>query len=126
MTIRFYSAQTPRVLIILAITLALFVIAIGQGRVPIKKPMIGSIQGSVKTGGGSPVTNANIKVIKTGANAADSSVSGKTNDQGNFVIGSLTPGMYRVTVTAQGFTPQSKSVRVIALQSNRLDFELRP
>ncbi len=60
----------------------------------------GTIVGTVTDPLGAVVTNAQVTITLTGQDAVHNSV---TNESGNFTEPNLPPGIYTVTVTAQGF-----------------------
>ena len=50
----------------------------------------------------------------------------RTDEQGNYRIGSLRPGTYHLTVRAEGYSPAHDTVEVLAGQIVHLDFALIP
>lgn len=60
----------------------------------------GTLVGSVVDPSGAAVTNAEVSVVQK-ATGAKRTV--KTNEQGDFLIGSLQPGEYTLSVTSAGF-----------------------
>jgi hypothetical protein len=60
----------------------------------------GSISGSVKDASGSAVPNAKVKLVNV---ATDAERGVQTNELGDFVINSVDPGEYRLSVEVSGF-----------------------
>src|SRR6266704_3077227 len=60
----------------------------------------GSIVGTVRDSSGLAIVGAQITITETATGAARSAAS---NDHGDFVFSSVTPGAYDVTVKAAGF-----------------------
>jgi hypothetical protein len=81
----------------------------------------GTLRGQVTDPSGAAVANATVSAAlgNGGANMAT------TDQQGEFAIRGLTPGVYSVTVVAQGFAPfTNKSVVVTAGKAASLDVKL--
>jgi hypothetical protein len=75
----------------------------------------GAIVGSVVDPTGASVPNAEVTVLQT---ATGQKRSAQTNDQGDFLLSSLQPGEYEVTITASGFkTLQRTGVRLSAQET---------
>jgi hypothetical protein len=83
----------------------------------------GRIVGSVTDPSHAAVPSATVVVTDT---ATTLSVTVTSNERGDFVVTPLNPGVYRVTVTLDGFqTTVVESVEVQVGQSARIDAELR-
>jgi len=82
----------------------------------------GSINGQVIDPAGNVILNAAVKVVNVDTGVVNAT---KTNNAGLYQIGSLNPGTYTVTITAQGFeTRVTDSVLVSAAASVELDGKL--
>jgi hypothetical protein len=75
----------------------------------------GSITGTVQDPSGLPILGAEIKLVQQGTGALRQTVSG---DRGTFVIGSLQPGEYDLSVKAQGF--KQYEVRGVILSASEI------
>ena len=78
----------------------------------------GMIIGSVKTNNGTPIADAEVRLVQ--------SSMGKTNSDGRFYIGELGAGTYPVTLEMNGYAPVTKSIEVKPGISSRANFELIP
>ncbi|MDI6784204.1 MAG: N-acetylmuramoyl-L-alanine amidase, partial [bacterium] len=78
----------------------------------------GMIIGSVKSNKGTPIADAEVKLVQ--------SSMGKTNSDGRFYIGELGAGTYPVTIEMNGYAPLTKSVEVKPGVSSRVNFALMP
>src|SRR5437763_704575 len=86
--------------------------------VALDKPSIGSISGAIKSSDGSPVSQATITVVKVaGGSQTNATAQIQADEHGAYVARSLSPGQYRVTVSAPNFRRMSKVVRVIVHHS---------
>src|SRR5262249_14822896 len=84
----------------------------------------GSFVGSVRDSSGAVVTGASVTVTSVGTNVEHKTVS---NDQGEYNIGHLKPGVYNVSVEASGFKPAVEtSVKLDINQVVRVDVNLVP
>lgn len=81
-------------------TAALFALAAIFAGVTAAQTITGTIVGSVVDPSGAAVANAEVSVEQT-ATGAKRTVN--TNDQGDFLLGSLQPGEYQLTVSSSGF-----------------------
>ncbi|MCS7023500.1 MAG: carboxypeptidase regulatory-like domain-containing protein [Bryobacteraceae bacterium] len=66
----------------------------------------GTITGTVLDPSGAAVANAEVVLTQSSTGASRKTV---TNEQGDFVVGSLQPGTYDITVTAPGFKTLQKT-----------------
>lgn len=83
----------------------------------------GSIIGTVNDLTGSRIAGAHVNVRLAASGATREAVS---DNRGEFAIQSLTPGEYRVTVSADGFDPAADSVNVSVGSSRAISVTLRP
>jgi outer membrane receptor protein involved in Fe transport len=81
----------------------------------------GSITGTVTDPNGAVVSAANIAVKSVDTGAERRSV---TNDAGTYSITNLQPGIYDVTIEAQGFSPRTQRAQVTVGAKLSLDFNL--
>ena len=83
----------------------------------------GRIVGTVTDPSHAPVPQATVVVTDTATNL---SVTVITNERGDYVVTPLNPGVYRVTVTLDGFqTAVVEAVEVQVGQSGRADVKLK-
>lgn len=66
----------------------------------------GSIQGAVVDRTGTAVTGAHVKLARADQSPVQEALSG---DDGQFSFANVAPGPFQLTITAQGFAPQSSS-----------------
>ena len=82
----------------------------------------GRIAGTVKDPHGARIVGAEITVISL-ATTEERKV--KTDDRGNYAVPLLPPGMYRISVTANGFKKTDvESIRVVITETFPLDLNL--
>ncbi|PYS58078.1 MAG: hypothetical protein DMF74_24545, partial [Acidobacteria bacterium] len=82
----------------------------------------GRISGTVKDPHGACIVGAEITVISL---ATTEKRKVKTNDRGNYAVPLLLPGMYRISVTANGFKKTDvESIRVAITETFPLDLNL--
>jgi hypothetical protein len=85
---------------------------------------LGTIVGTVTDTTGAVIPGAQVKAVNAGTGISRSVIS---NSQGYFVIPSLNPAQYDVSIEAPGFAPLSKSdVTLLADQSLTLNSSLSP
>lgn len=82
-----------------------------------------TIRGSVRDEMGNAFPTAEVVAVNTETGFTARAVAGP---RGNFVLPGLTPGSYRLTVTAPSYTTSTRDVRVLIGQSLEVDFALRP
>ena len=75
--------------------LSMSLTALGQG------PTTGRIEGTVTDTNGAALPNAEISIVNKATQSRRISL---TDDEGHYVALFLTPGVYRVTITAVGFS----------------------
>jgi len=92
-------------------TAALFALAAIFAGVTAAQTITGTIVGSVVDPSGAAVANAEVSVEQT-ATGAKRTVN--TNDQGDFLLGSLQPGEYQLTVSSSGFKTLLRSGIVLS------------
>lgn len=79
----------------------------------------GSVQGKVVLAGrGMPLHHATVILTPIGRSA-------ETNDQGEYAIGNVPPGIYGVQVHMHSLTDEGKTVTVVSGQASIANFELR-
>lgn len=81
----------------------------------------GRIQGTVTDQAGGVVTGATVKVVQVDTNRE---VTVQTNDEGNFVALSLSPGRYSIEVTQSGFKTSRQEITLQIQQTAVLNFSL--
>src|SRR5688572_21340478 len=102
------------VLVLIALLLALALGAVAQ-------ETTGSIQGTVKDENGAVIPNVTIAVKGT-----QRTVTGVTNDGGEYTFTSLPPGLYSVEVSATGFGPlRRENVPVELGRTLQVNFEMK-
>src|SRR5215510_100594 len=83
----------------------------------------GRIVGTIIDAQKASLANATVTVTEA---ATNQSVTVSANERGDFVVSSLNPGLYRVTVSSAGFQKTViNSVEVQVGQSARLDVEMK-
>ncbi|MBM3740607.1 MAG: carboxypeptidase regulatory-like domain-containing protein, partial [Acidobacteria bacterium] len=104
-----------RKLVISAMFLASGIALYGQGT-------SGQITGSVTDASGAVIPGAAVAAVNDGTGLKRDAV---TNDQGNYLLSPLPPGVYRVSVSKTGFRPMARTDLTLAVdQTARLDFAL--
>src|SRR6516225_7488196 len=82
----------------------------------------GGIFGTITAPQGAPVAEANLKLV----NAASASVrEAKSNEQGNFVLGSIEPGQYQITAEAPAFVSIIEVVSVAAGEQKEVNLQFQ-
>jgi len=76
----------------------------------------GSLHGTVIVRAGAPIVQASIVVEGSGGGQAAT-----TNERGQYAINQLTPGTYKVTITAPGFSPYEIEVTLPSGSSKEVD-----
>src|SRR4051794_35608972 len=74
---------------------------------------VGQIQGTISDGSGAVVPNAAVILLNT---QTDNRFQSVTNDAGLYVFPSLTPGDYRLSVTAAGMQKWEGKITLVAGQ----------
>ncbi len=82
-----------------------------------------TIRGKVTTDGGTELPNAQIQATGTASGFVKNVTSGAG---GTFQLGGLTPGEYKIVISAEGFDSHSETVRVLVGQNLDRNFVLRP
>src|SRR5579871_5122683 len=93
-----------RVACVLVLALA-FVMA-SSPRAVAQTSTTGGVTGSITDPSGAVVPKADVTLTRTDTNAVEKQ---STNESGQFVFSGLTPGTYKITVTAPGFRVASES-----------------
>jgi hypothetical protein len=84
--------------------------------------LTGQISGTIKDASGSIVPTAVVAVVNESTGIK---WEAKTNQDGNYTVPMLQPGMYRIDVAAQGFRPVSRTgIKLAVAQTAALDFAL--
>lgn len=81
----------------------------------------GSINGIVTDPAGAALANASITLTAT---ATGQTRSTTTNNQGEYTFPSLPPGLYKIRITANGFTVRETTAQLAVSQSLRTDAQL--
>jgi len=84
----------------------------------------GSVTGHVRSTDGTPVAEANVLI--TGRSPTHRDLAAVTDDCGCYTLDDLVPGIYDITVYAEGFAEDTRHVSVCAGQAARLNFLLSP
>lgn len=101
----------------------LLVTSAGSGIVAFAQAPVGNIAGTVSDPSGATIPGATVTAISQAEGVRRSAT---TADQGYFLISTLQPGAYKVTIEAAGFVPvEFASVVVEVGQTARLDVKLR-
>jgi len=82
------------------------------------------LSGTVSDPGGDPVAEAVVLAVRDGAVGLAGRSQNKTDSSGAYIVESLEPGTYRVTVHGEGFAPAQHYPVVISDGSQILDFRL--
>jgi outer membrane receptor protein involved in Fe transport len=82
-----------------------------------------TIHGKVTTDGGTELPNAQIQATDTASGFVKNVTSGAG---GAFQLGGLTPGEYKIVISAEGFDSHSETVRVLVGQNLDRSFVLMP
>jgi hypothetical protein len=102
--------------VLLGLAILLFA-GVAKGQV-----LYGSLTGNITDASGAPLPAAKIEAANTGTGVATESV---TDARGLYTINNLQPGVYRVTISAQGFTTLvQENVGVEANNTRRVDAQL--
>lgn len=81
-----------------------------------------SIRGVVRDDSG-PLTNATVEAVGVGSGFRYTATTGAN---GNFSLGGLQPGVYRLTVSSEAYPPQTREVQVLVGQDVEAEFVLTP
>jgi outer membrane receptor protein involved in Fe transport len=82
-----------------------------------------NVRGKVTDGGGTALTGATITAVGT---ASGFIKTGTAGPDGAFQLAGLTPGEYKITVAAQGFTERAETVTVLVGQNLNVTFVMSP
>ncbi|HEX8219340.1 MAG TPA: carboxypeptidase-like regulatory domain-containing protein [Chloroflexia bacterium] len=80
------------------------------------------ILGRVTDSDGEPVRDAVVMIVSATASHPD--IAALTDEQGNYRLSGLAPGIYRVGVNAEQRAPSSSEVRLNSEEGAQLDFKL--
>jgi hypothetical protein len=83
---------------------------------------LGSIVGTVKDPSGAAIVSAKIRATQVGTSFSREAA---TNDDGYFVISSLSPVSYKVTTEASGFSVAKQDVALLADQTLTLNVKMQ-
>src|SRR5215471_2520568 len=113
--------QIFRSLLYLSIVVVLFCVS---PRSLFAQAVTGTVLGTVTDPGGAVVSGANVTITEVNTNFTRATV---TNESGNYVIGNLDRGIYRIEIEHSGF---KKSIRdkvdVLVNNDTRVDVQLEP
>ena len=84
---------------------------------------LGSIEGRVIDGRGKPVVDAVVFIVRSPRSHKD--IGALTSERGEYHFDDLSPGKYRVQVTAEGFDLKVEEVEVESGERTRFDVLLR-
>ena len=98
---------------------ALLVVALPQST--LAQQVYGSIYGTAQDSSGAAVPRAKVTITERTKNTK---AEAETNESGNYRVGQLIPGAYRVEIEAQGFRKAGSDVEVRVDQAARADFQL--
>ncbi len=84
----------------------------------------GSVTGYVRTTTGESVPEASVLI--TGRSPIHRDLAAVTDSQGYYTLDDLVPGIYDITVYAEGWAEDTSHVSVCAGQCARLNFLLSP
>jgi outer membrane receptor protein involved in Fe transport len=102
----------------------LFVLLVGALAVPaLAQTTTATIRGKVTIEGGAALPNAQIHAVGTASGFTKVITTGET---GFFQLGGLTPGEYKIDITAEGFDSYKETVRVLVGQNLDLNVVLKP
>jgi outer membrane receptor protein involved in Fe transport len=102
----------------------LFVLLVGALAVPaFAQTTTATIRGKVTVEGGTALPNAQIHAVGTASGYTQNITTGGT---GFYQLGGLTPGEYKITVSAEGFDSYNETVRVLVGQNLDLNVVLKP
>lgn len=83
-----------------------------------------TLLGTVTDSTGATIANARVSATNTGTSTVYESV---TNEAGNYTIPNVSPGIYSVTVVAQGFKKAThQNIDILINTSTRVDFDVAP
>ena len=83
---------------------------------------LATLTGSVADSSGGVIANAEVTVTNQGTNISS---TGKSNENGRYVVPSLKPGLYTLAVSAPGFKKYVNNALTLQVnQTARLDLEL--
>jgi iron complex outermembrane recepter protein len=80
----------------------------------------GSINGKVIKKDSSPIIDAYLSVSGNSPNHSD--ITALTNNNGEYELNNLRPGVYEIDMYADGFTSQKKIIQVFANKTSTLNF----
>jgi hypothetical protein len=115
MSVRIPFRRTGTLALVLALTLAVGSVALGQGA------LNSGLSGRV-TNDHQPLPGASVELKSP---ALQGTRVGVTSGNGDFVFAALPPGTYTVTFKMQGFETQTKTLDLVATQRSTLDIDLK-
>jgi hypothetical protein len=101
--------------------LAAFLLVVA--RLGAQNPM-GALRGSVLDSSGAAIPHATIRIVNVAQSVTARTI--ETDDRGEFVLASLEPALYEVTVHADGFEEQRLRVQVAVSSAREIRATLRP
>ena len=88
-----------------------------------QSPGAGAVSGAVKDSSGSALPGVTVSVVKEGQASPDVAY---TDMEGEFSIGELLPGVYKVEIALDGFQTVVREVKIVIGQTVKLAVELVP
>ena len=99
-----------------------FAIGAGSSTWLLAQSELATLTGTVADSSGGVIANADVTVKNQGTNISS---TGRSNENGRYVVPSLKPGLYTVAVSAPGFKKYVNSAVTLQVnQTARLDIEL--
>jgi len=103
---------------------ALLLLTLGCSPMLWSQAVSATLVGTVTDNSGAVVARANVTILE---NATGISHTDTTNASGNYSFPDLTPGIYMVTIQAQGFKKESRAgVDVVVNTTTRVDITMQP
>ncbi|HEX2523547.1 MAG TPA: carboxypeptidase-like regulatory domain-containing protein, partial [Terriglobia bacterium] len=116
-----YSADRCRYLVV-CLSVGLSLGTLGSSAWLLAQSELATITGTVADATGGIIGNADVIVMNQGTNIAS---TGRTDENGRYVVRSLKPGLYTMTVSAPGFKKYVNNALTLQVnQTARLDIEL--
>ena len=101
--------------------LAIFAILLAVAPVAQAQTVNSNLRGYIRGTGGVPIADADVSTRSIETNQRRGTT---TSSSGYFYIGGLRPGEYEITARRIGFTPQTRTIRVLIGQTLDLNFNL--
>ncbi|HJQ31096.1 MAG TPA: TonB-dependent receptor [Pyrinomonadaceae bacterium] len=111
-------------LAVLAWAFVLSVASLAAPRAARAQVLYGSLTGNVTDSAGAAVLGASVSAVNVSTNVSKETL---TNDEGIYQFSDLLPGVYKVTITATGFSKAvTEAVNITVNNVRRLDVSLQP